>query len=344
MRRITRACVAILFSIVVVAWTGAATPLLAQIQVASANPNSAAEGTINLNIIVGGSGFKKGAKAKWFQSGTTNPGDVTVNSTAFNSSSQLTANITVSTAGYTGSYDIVVTNADGRTGKGTGLFSVTKGTVTACGTNVTSIVSDTDSNGLALQLQSDGLGPYVTETIKPNKNFVNSAIQGSCNYLLNMSSSQTRTVKLSLKYVGSTGATLPPGWPTDGSPVNVAARIESSCNLNANNGGISYGTMTYAGQTLQCPLSVSFYVNGTPYGTRMNPMDYAGTTWAQVACAGAASNLCNSWAVTPNPTITNPSSGQVAGIGELIQTTSLGYETGTPMGLFYISFTITLHE
>lgn len=103
----------------------AALPLAAQISVTSASPNSAAQGTINLNIAVGGSGFKHGAASQFFISGTTNPGGITVNSTAFISSSQLTANISVSTTASISSFDIQVTNSDGRTGKGTGLFSVT---------------------------------------------------------------------------------------------------------------------------------------------------------------------------------------------------------------------------
>lgn len=125
MTRIIRT-IALSFSIFLVALTLTPAPLVAQtITVTSANPNSAAQGTINLNVIVGGSGFKKGAHAQWFESGTTNPGGVTVNSTAFNSNSQLTANITVTSTAFIGSFDVVVQNADGRTGKGSQLFSVT---------------------------------------------------------------------------------------------------------------------------------------------------------------------------------------------------------------------------
>jgi len=95
------------------------------ITVTSANPNSAPQGAVNLNVTVNGNGFKKGATAKWFVTGTTNPGGVTVNSTAFVSSSQLTASITVAQNAVVSKFDIVVTNADGRTGKGTELFAVT---------------------------------------------------------------------------------------------------------------------------------------------------------------------------------------------------------------------------
>jgi hypothetical protein len=96
----------------------------AQIQVDSTNPSAAPQGTVNLNVTVSGSGFKKGAKAQWFVTGTTNPGGVTVNSTAFNGPSTLTANITIASDAAVSGFDVVVTNADGRTGKGTDLFAV----------------------------------------------------------------------------------------------------------------------------------------------------------------------------------------------------------------------------
>src|SRR5512146_120242 len=101
-----------------------ANPAGAQISVNSAIPNSAVQGTTNLNVTVGGKGFKAGAKAQWFVSGTSNPGGVTVNSTAFVNSTTLTANITVSSTAQIGNFDIVVTNTDGRTGKGGELFAV----------------------------------------------------------------------------------------------------------------------------------------------------------------------------------------------------------------------------
>lgn len=104
-------------------------PASAQISVTSALPNAATQGTINLDVTVGGKGFKAGATAQWFISGTTNPGGVTVNSTAFVNSNTLTANVTVSSTAYVGGFDIVVKNTDGRTGKGTELFAVqSKGT------------------------------------------------------------------------------------------------------------------------------------------------------------------------------------------------------------------------
>ena len=102
------------------------TPILttAQIQVNSANPSAAPQGTTNLNVAISGSGFKKGANAKWFVTGTTNPGGVTVTSTTFNNAGQVTANITISSDAVVSGFDIAVTNTDGRTGKGTDKFAV----------------------------------------------------------------------------------------------------------------------------------------------------------------------------------------------------------------------------
>ena len=109
----------------------AALPATAQIQVNSANPSAAPQGTTNLNVIIAGNGFKKGATAKWFVTGTTNPGGVTVNSTSFQSTTQLTANITVASDAVISGFDIVVTVAT-RTGKGTDLFAVQASNSNTC--------------------------------------------------------------------------------------------------------------------------------------------------------------------------------------------------------------------
>jgi hypothetical protein len=109
----------------------------AQVQVTSADPPAAAQGTVNLNVKVTGKGFKKGANAKWLVTGTTDPGGVTVNSTTFVSSTELTANVTVADTAVIANFDIAVTNADGRGGKGTELYAVT--TAASCGTDVTNL-------------------------------------------------------------------------------------------------------------------------------------------------------------------------------------------------------------
>jgi Tol biopolymer transport system component len=98
-----------------------------QIQVNSADPNTAPQGTINLDVLVKGRGFKPGARARWLVTGTTEPGGVTVNSTTVLSGTEIRANITIAAGAVVSFYDIDVMNADGRTGKGTERFSVTQG-------------------------------------------------------------------------------------------------------------------------------------------------------------------------------------------------------------------------
>ena len=103
----------------------------AQIAVTAADPSAADQGTISLPVTIKGNGFKKGAKAKFYVAGTSDPGGITVSSTRFISSTQLTATIDVAATAVVAGFDIVVTNADGRTGKGTELFKVTE-TVDPC--------------------------------------------------------------------------------------------------------------------------------------------------------------------------------------------------------------------
>lgn len=132
-----------------------------QVQVTAADPPSAEQGTINLNVKVTGKGFKNGAKAKWFVTGTTDPGGVTVNSTTFVNASELTANITVADTATVANFDIAVANPDGRGGKGTELFTVVaKGNQISCGVDVTnlsiSIYKFTDAtNTTTYNLQPD---------------------------------------------------------------------------------------------------------------------------------------------------------------------------------------------
>jgi hypothetical protein len=94
------------------------------IVVSSATPASGEQGSANLNVIVKGKGFKAGATAKFYKTGTTDPGGVTIKSTQYVSSTQVNAVIDIADLAALSRFDIQVANADGRTGKGTELFSV----------------------------------------------------------------------------------------------------------------------------------------------------------------------------------------------------------------------------
>ena len=99
------------------------------IQVLSAYPASAAQGTINLNVSIKGKGFKNGAQAKFYVTGTNLPGGIVVHSTTFKGATEVVANIDVADNAEISKFDIEVMS-DGRTGKGTEMFSVTSKTKT----------------------------------------------------------------------------------------------------------------------------------------------------------------------------------------------------------------------
>ena len=148
--------------------SAAATAEAQQIQVTSADPFSAPQGTGNLNVTISGTGFKRGAKASFYLAGTTNPGGVVVNSTAFSSSTKIVANISIADLATISSFDIVVKNSDGRVGKGTELFAVT-----AKGTPIGSIagpIEMTISDDAAFNVHSDLRGKiapnlYIDSTL-----------------------------------------------------------------------------------------------------------------------------------------------------------------------------------
>jgi hypothetical protein len=314
----------------------------AQISVTSANPNAAAQGTIDLDVTVSGNGFKKGAAAKWFITGTTNPGGVTVNSTAFVNSNTLTANITVSTSAYVGSFDIAVTNTDGRTGKGTELFAVqtsNSSTIASCSYNVTSVLYNSDTNSVPYQYQSDGLGPYTT--YNKGNNSVSSIIQKSCSWDLDTTSSSTRGIVVTLAYPNSSGS-----QPPFVGPQEIHGVFHTECSNNPANNNVNFGTMAFVGQILACPMHLVFAYNGVTYNLALAPPTWPGSSYMQVTCTGASGGNCNQWTVQPDPntSFVNPATNQLSGIAELFLPSSSGSGTGTPLGEFYVSFSFLIHK
>jgi len=84
----------------------------------SVNPNAGAQGQSLPSVIVTGNSFQSGATCN-FGAG------ITVNSCAFNSATQLTANITITSTATVGSRNVTVTNPDNQTSTLTNGFSVT---------------------------------------------------------------------------------------------------------------------------------------------------------------------------------------------------------------------------
>ena len=97
---------------------------LAQVAVTSADPPSAPQGTVSLDVTVSGSGFDSSAQVEFLLSGTTNPGGITVRKVKVTGSRKLVATIDVAETALIDKFDIQVTLSGGRKGKGTSLFAV----------------------------------------------------------------------------------------------------------------------------------------------------------------------------------------------------------------------------
>jgi FG-GAP repeat len=111
----------------------AASPVSAQkISVKSATPNQGAQETVDLDVVIAGSGFGPGAQAKFVLSGTDNPDGIRVKNTKYVSNTQLVATIDIDATASLALFDIKVA-VSGRSGKGTDLFKVVeKGGNNAC--------------------------------------------------------------------------------------------------------------------------------------------------------------------------------------------------------------------
>ena len=133
----------------------------AQIAVTAADPPTGEQGTLNLSVKITGKGFKSGAKAKFLKTGTTDTGGVNVKSTQFVSSTQLLVLVDIADAAALSLFDIQVQNTDGRTGKGTELFSVVqKGSWAKQDVELAVTFTDTGSPGW----YGDALGAYQSDS------------------------------------------------------------------------------------------------------------------------------------------------------------------------------------
>ena len=120
--------------------------------VTAASPAFGEQGTANLDVQITGSGFDQGSQAAWDSGGAPYP-RITVNSTKFVSSTQLTANISIAPNATVQYYDVAVTTSTGKKGIGTELFTVTladsiPGATDAFAVNDAGRVTGTDAAGI----------------------------------------------------------------------------------------------------------------------------------------------------------------------------------------------------
>jgi hypothetical protein len=108
-----------------------------QVTVTAADPASAVQGTLSLDVAISGSGFDSTAQVEFLATGTTDPGGITVRKVVAKGSRKLVATIDIADTALVDKFDIEVTLTNGRKGKGTTLFTVqakTTGSVDPCST------------------------------------------------------------------------------------------------------------------------------------------------------------------------------------------------------------------
>lgn len=213
---------------------------------------------------------------------------------------------------------------------------------TGCGYNVTSILNDLDGQvpPQPFQYQSDSHGPYTT--FRSNRDVVDSDIQSSCSWELDTTGSTSRGIVVTLTYPYSATSTPPPFT----GPTEIHGVFHTECFDNPANNNLNFGTMTYVGQTLTCPMHLVFNYNGISYNLGLAPPTWPGTSYMLVTCTGATAGQCNQWAVQPDPTtsVVNPQTNQLSAIAELFMPSSAGSGTGTALGEYLVSFSFVIHK
>jgi len=167
--RVSHAALLVASGWMLLAATGA--PAAAQsVSVTAANPASGTQDTVGLIVKITGKNFAPGARSQFLLSGTTNPDGIVVRGTQFVSATEVDALIDIAPTASLASFDIRVTNASGRSGKGSDLFQVIqKSSVSLLGcakhgtcavTNLSVQLLDVDAFNAPYPVRSDGRGPY----------------------------------------------------------------------------------------------------------------------------------------------------------------------------------------
>jgi hypothetical protein len=216
-------------------------------------------------------------------------------------------------------------------------FAFAKGGITTI--PLTTNITDLNAQGVAYDVQSDGLGPYLSNvnavTTFLTSNGYNHIQFGDWQF--DTYSSTVRMVNLSLDTVDA----VQPGDPHYTAPANppfwgtklVIAHIEDKCTF-VNKDML---TMT-AGNAFTCPLIIRFPATSrTDYRIYIAPSftGYAETTDVQVSCNSADSGGCNDWFIDPIPVV-NPDG--TTSPGRAVGRLELDAKTVTNDGDFYITF------
>jgi len=256
--------------------------------VGSVNPNSGPQGRSLPSVIITGSNFQSGASCS-FGAGTT------VNSCAFNSATQLTASITISSTATLGTRNVTVTNPDSQTSTLPNAFSVTAPSAISLIQKATFSRQPTSGGTVTLTLpQATGAGHAIIVGLSFWPLDISSVTDGSGDTF-------TRGLATSIYHNVSGSATY-----TNFYYAKSAAGGTTALTLNFS-GGSTYlllAVAEVAGLDPSAPLDQSGYHDSLT----------ATAAWSSATVTTTAANeYLFSWAATEasNPTCASPATGWV---------------------------------
>jgi hypothetical protein len=258
--------------------------------VTSTSPSSRGQGATSQSVIIKGSGFVSGASlASSFGAG------ITVSSTTFKSSTELTAVISIESGAATGTRTVAVTNGDAGVASLAGAFTVT------AGPTVESISPSSRGQGAASQtitIKGSGFASGATSSfsgtgITVNSTTFKSATELTANITIASSASAgARDVTVTNPDAGT--ASLPGGFTVNAGPT-VEATSPSSCDR----GGTE--NVTVSGASFVSGAAVAF--SGT--GIKVNSTTFESSTELTVNISVEAGAATGARSVT----VTNPDAG-----------------------------------
>lgn len=178
-------------------------------------------------------------------------------------------------------------------------------------TAVTSTIADDDATiAPALQIRSDGAGPYV------NSSNLISVIQSVGDWQMDSYSPRGSTRTVYLDFSQPIAGSGPNGADPQAIPSGLyKVNLISKCHLYNQ----SFFTIA-PGTTVACPLHVGqIYVGTNQYAVQMNPqLSSADTAWtetnyANVTCT-AGTTACTQWTITPSGMAADGSASNVAAL------------------------------
>ena len=313
--------------------------------VTSATPASRAQGTGSQDIVIAGTGFASGAAASFSGTG------ITVNSTNVDSSTQVTANITLGVGATVGARDITVTNPDGGTGTGTGIFTVNS---SVTGVSATPSLSNRGATGQSIAINGTGFAIGATVAFSGSGITINSTT---------FDSSTQVTVNITIAGSAATGArdvtlTNPDGSSVTGTGIFTVdpAPTLTSATPSSRGRGASNQNVTLAGTGFMsgAPLAASFgslitvnsttFVNSTTLTANITVSAAATTGARSVSITNGDGSTASGTVFTVNaaPTVTsvNPASRGQDAVSQNVTIAGTGFFSGAAVSFSGAGITV----